>query len=38
MTTSVASELETYAVDRQVNIVRTFDRTDPTLIEPLIAS
>ncbi|MGP9736666.1 SOS response-associated peptidase family protein, partial [Brachybacterium sp. AOP42-C2-15] len=31
---TVAGELETYAVDRQVNNVRTLDRTDPTLIEP----
>lgn len=34
---SVASRLETYAVDRQVNNVRTLDRTDPSLIAPLEA-
>ena len=35
---TVAGELETYAVDRKVNNVRTLDRTDPSLIEPLAAS
>lgn len=34
---TVASRLETYAVDRQVNNVRTLDRTDPSLIAPLEA-
>lgn len=38
VSTTVASELETYAVDRQVNNVRTLDRTDPSLVEPLPAS
>lgn len=38
VSTSVASELETYAVDRQVNNVRTLDRSDPSLIEPLTRS
>ena len=37
VSTTVASELETYAVDRQVNNVRTLDRTDPSLIAPLEA-
>nr|WP_301472809.1 SOS response-associated peptidase [Brachybacterium sp.] len=35
---TVAGELETYAVDRQVNNVRTLDRTDPSLVEPLAGS
>ena len=34
---TVAGRLETYAVDRQVNNVRTLDRTDPSLIAPLEA-
>jgi len=38
VSTAVAGELETYAVDRKVNNVRTLDRTDPSLIEPLAAS
>jgi len=38
VSSSVAGELETYAVDRQVNNVRTLERTDPSLIEPLVAS
>ncbi|MGP5292595.1 SOS response-associated peptidase [Brachybacterium tyrofermentans] len=37
VSTSLASELKTYAVDRQVNNVRTLDRTDPSLIAPLDA-
>src|SRR5699024_11536016 len=38
VSTTVAGELETYAVDRKVNNVRTLDRTDPSLIEPLAAT
>lgn len=37
VSTTVANELETYAVDRQVNNVRTLDRTYPSLIAPLEA-
>ena len=37
VSTSVASELKTYAVDRQVNNVRALDRNDPSLIAPLEA-
>lgn len=38
VSTTVASGLETYAVDRKVNNVRNLDRTDPSLIEPLTRS
>ncbi|WP_263310291.1 SOS response-associated peptidase [Brachybacterium atlanticum] len=37
VSTTVAAELETYAVDRKVNNVRTLDRTNPSLVEPLAA-
>lgn len=37
VSTTVASTLETYAVDRQVNNVRTLERTDPSLIARLEA-
>lgn len=33
----MAAELVTVPVDRQVNNVRTLDRTDPSLIAPLDA-
>ncbi|MCZ4326755.1 SOS response-associated peptidase [Brachybacterium paraconglomeratum] len=35
ISTTVAGQLVTVAVDRQVNNVRTLDRSDPTLIEPV---
>ena len=36
-TPAMAAELVTVPVDRQVNNVRTLDRTDPSLIAPLDA-
>ena len=35
VSTAMAAELVTVPVDRQVNNVRTLDRTDPSLIAPL---
>lgn len=35
--TTLAAELETYAVERKGSIVPAFDRTAPWLVDPLVA-
>lgn len=35
VSTEIAGQLVTRAVDRQVNNVRTLDRQDPSLVEPV---